>query len=280
MFLRGGGISAVAFSAPPALLASPSSPKPALVRIGLIITAITLIRPVSQRASSGALDGVPSLSPTTVACGFYRGLWCAGTVSVEGIGRAASMGDLAEVERLVGQEPGLLNARDGIYRQTPLMRASYWGHLAVARWLVDKGAAINKRDNAGRTALYCACSHGHAPVVRFLVEKGADPSIGTTWGWSTLIAASDEGNVEVVRFLLGLSGGKASIHHRSSSGDTVLFRACYMGNEGVARLLLASGADPTIATNDGTTSTAIAKQHHLSPTIREARPNAAWRRCR
>jgi hypothetical protein len=44
-------------------------------------------------------------------------------MEVEGIWLAAKEGDLAEVERLVRQDPGLLDAKDGDYRWTPLM----WG---------------------------------------------------------------------------------------------------------------------------------------------------------
>jgi hypothetical protein len=41
-----------------------------------------------------------------------------------------------------------------------------------------------------------------------------------------------------------------------------LLRACCYGRGGVVRALLESGTDPTFATNNGTTPTAIAKHHH------------------
>jgi hypothetical protein len=59
------------------------------------------------------------------------------------IWHAARAGDVGEVERLVGQDPGLLNARDGI-GFTPLMLASRRGHVGVVRFLLDKGAAVNE----------------------------------------------------------------------------------------------------------------------------------------
>jgi ankyrin repeat protein len=181
-----------------------------------------------------------------------------------GIWRAAKAGDLAEVEALVGQNPGLLNAGDNL-RMTPLMFASQRGHVGVVRWLVDQGAAINERDAMGCTPLYYACVYGHSPVVRVMVESGANPTIAGTYsadtaGWTPLIAASDQGRLEVVRVLLGHPGAKATINSRDRQGRTVLWLACHWGRGGVARALLEGGADPTIADSEGITPTAIAKQ--------------------
>jgi ankyrin repeat protein len=178
---------------------------------------------------------------------------------MEGIWRAAKEGDLAEVERLVGQDPGLLNAgdRDGL---TPLMHAATGAHVGVVRWLLDKGAATNKRDKNAVTALGLASGFGRSPVVELLLERGANPTIAGEGGWTPLIAASSRGHLEVVRLLLGHLSAKATLNHGDCNGKTALWQACSMGHGAVARALLESGADPTIAHSDGTTPMAIAKQ--------------------
>jgi ankyrin repeat protein len=70
-------------------------------------------------------------------------------VNASAVCRAAGEGDLAEVERLVGQHPGLLKARAGRMGQTPLMWASSEGHVNVVRWLLDQGAALNEGMSGG-----------------------------------------------------------------------------------------------------------------------------------
>jgi hypothetical protein len=176
-----------------------------------------------------------------------------------GIWRDAYLGDLAEVERLVGQDPGLLNARDRL-GMTPLMLASESGQVEVVAWLLDKGAAINERHCQGCTALSFASSDGRLSAVRLLMERGADPTIATDKGSPPLLVASSQGHLEVVRVLLDHPSSEAIINHRNHNGETALWRACFWGRWGVGRALLESGADPAIASNDGTTPTTIAKQ--------------------
>jgi ankyrin repeat protein len=191
------------------------------------------------------------------ACG------CAGSRAMADIWGAAAAGDVGEVQRLVGQDPGRLDARDG-GGMTPLTLASREGHTGMVRWLVDNGAAINERTAGGLTALYYACFDGHAPVVKLLLERGADPTISTRGGMTPLVAASFGGHLEVVRLLLGLPSGQITVNHRNDHGQTALWWACYNGHGGVVRLLLESGADPPLETSSGTTPVAIAKEDNAA----------------
>jgi hypothetical protein len=75
---------------------------------------------------------------------------------------AARRGDVGEVERFVGQDPGLLDAWDFLGR-TPLIWASERGHVRVVRLLLDKGAAINNASRGSRfTALWWPPRRGAA----------------------------------------------------------------------------------------------------------------------
>jgi uncharacterized protein len=144
-------------------------------------------------------------------------------------------------------------------RHDALDLGRYDGKLELVRWLLENGAAIDERDDAGRTALWGACARGEVPVVRLLMERGADPTIATEeFRLTPLMVASYEGYPEVVRVLLRHPVAKRTINHRGSSGQTALLKACFWGRGGSVRVLLEGGADPTIVDDNGTTAMAIA----------------------
>ena len=70
---------------------------------------------------------------------------------------------------------------------TALFMASDYGHLEVARLMIEKGAKLDLRDNNDATALYIASRNGHLEVARLLIEKGATVDLQTMHGATALI---------------------------------------------------------------------------------------------
>jgi hypothetical protein len=183
---------------------------------------------------------------------------------------------LEAVERLVRQDPDLLNAKDGEGR-TPLMLACVWSDWDLALWLIDQGAAIHEQEVRSTAALWFACETNSTPVVQRLMDMGADPTIPADFGTSTplKIAASDN-FLEIVRLLLGHPSVRATINCRDPNGKTALWEACRHWNDEVIKLLLGHGADPTIADNDSTTCMAAVKGRYANRRLpEEARESVA-----
>ncbi|KAF5829326.1 ankyrin repeat-containing domain protein, partial [Dunaliella salina] len=57
--------------------------------------------------------------------------------------------------------------------RTPLWTASFNGHREVVHLLLNKGAVVDKANNAGATPLFVASQQGHMDVSRLLLERGA-----------------------------------------------------------------------------------------------------------
>jgi len=86
---------------------------------------------------------------------------------------AVNAGNYSEIDSLL-KEQADINAITNI--ETPLMFAVRNGDMKMTKYLIKKGADINKKITIGnRTPLYNAIMYGKADMVKLLLDKGADP---------------------------------------------------------------------------------------------------------
>ena len=91
------------------------------------------------------------------------GLFCATTIVAQETGTkpatpgddiwtAARKGDLTALQQHI--DAGIdIEVRDEEHKSTPLHHAAYFGQLETVKWLVEKGAGMNVRNNNGNTPL-------------------------------------------------------------------------------------------------------------------------------
>lgn len=92
---------------------------------------------------------------------------------------AASRGHGPVIERLLkaGSKPAMVTAT-GVQ---PIHLAAQAGSADGVRFLIDRGADVNARDNThGRTPLVFAASQNRVDTMRMLIEKGANSKLETT----------------------------------------------------------------------------------------------------
>ncbi len=192
--------------------------------------------------------------------------------------RAAGNGDVAEVRALLarGANP---NVRDE-QGDTPLMRVARL-HLtsipddrkniprdseACARLLLDKGAGVNARNTAGRTALLIsmegfASEHGvtgaDERLARLLIGHGADIDAADSQGWTPLLQTLDLWADQPALVELLLSKG-ANANARLQDGRSGLMLAARLGKHERLPTLIAHGADLNARNNDGATVLMVA----------------------
>jgi len=160
---------------------------------------------------------------------------------------------------------------------TALMYAAREGSLEAGKMLADSGADLNVTDPDGTSALEYAIINGHYDVGKMLLDKGAYPNLADRAGMTPLYAAVDmhtlgstfgrpditravaEGSVDLVRSLLAHKANpnaqlKTRVLKRQfnpgdarlGEGATPFLRAARGGDATLMRILIESGANPTL----------------------------------
>ena len=168
---------------------------------------------------------------------------------------AASRDNAAGVKAAL-EAGAAIEARDN-HGQTVLLFAVQRGNLALARDLIQIGADINAAAMNHDTPWLLAGALGRTEMLAAMLDTGkVDYSKRNRYGGNALIPACERGHVDTVRLLLKRS--KIDVNHINNLGWTGLLEAVILSDGGprhieIVRMLLAAGADPNIADNDGIT---------------------------
>ena len=119
---------------------------------------------------------------------------------------AAAVGRTARVRELLDEDPSLANAwaEDGFQ---PLGLASFFGHVATARLLVERGAEVNSasRNDMKVMPLHSAAAaddpEARYEIAKLLLEAGAEPNARQQDDFTPLMAADQSGDERLGQLL-------------------------------------------------------------------------------
>lgn len=147
--------------------------------------------------------------------------------------------DLPGLQALAEKDPAVLAFKDSRGRSL-LHGAAAYGHLEMARWLIDRGADVNALTVEMTTPLMQASLAGQIEIARMLIAKGADIEARNSHGRTALILVGRErGDVETARLLLDAG---ADINAADRSQDTPLSLSAWRGFARLVDFLLDRGA--------------------------------------
>lgn len=107
------------------------------------------------------------------------------------------------------------------------------GNTKMAELLIEKGADVNFKDEAG-TALIWAVDSTSIEIVELLIEKGADLNVQNKDGWTALMWATNKGNTKIAELLIGKG---ADLNVQEYKGKTALDIAIENNNKEMIALL-------------------------------------------
>jgi len=152
---------------------------------------------------------------------------------------AARKNDIEKVNELIVKGADV-NAKEKVVGEgyTALFHAASYGHTAIVKLLIEKGASVNERPGRN-TPLIIASWGGYTDTVQVLLEAGADPNAKDESGWTALTQAARKGYVEIARLLIKKG---ANVNVRLSDGNTPLSWAKAKQNQEMIELLKRAGA--------------------------------------
>eukprot|EP00736_Rhodelphis_marinus_P003709 Rmarinus@m.8005 len=161
------------------------------------------------------------------------------------------------VQYLITKEDAI-NCVDA-HGKTVVCAAALTGQAGLVQFLIeDCGADFEKASTVGWNPMYVAALNNHLAIVRYLVERGACYDRRNGHGATPLYAASQMDHMGVVEYLVGVG---ASLDTADQDGCTPLWVAASSGNLRVVKFLVEHGADYWKANADGVTPRKIAKQN-------------------
>ena len=131
---------------------------------------------------------------------------------------AASIGDLDTVKSHIDNKPGLVNsyAPDGF---TPLGLSCFFGHITVAKYLIEKGANTSQSSNNPLKVapIRSACTISNYEIAELLVLNGADVNVREQADYAPLHIAAISGQTKLAKLLIE---NGAEINSKMLNGKT------------------------------------------------------------
>lgn len=141
------------------------------------------------------------------------------------------------------------------HERTALLLAATYDRVAAAEVLVAMGASADALDDRHDTPWLVTGVTGSVRMLEALLPANPDLTIRNRYGGLSPIPASERGHADYVRRVVQTG---VDLDHVNDLGWTALLEAVILGDGGeahqeIVRILLAHGADRTIADRDGVT---------------------------
>jgi uncharacterized protein len=151
---------------------------------------------------------------------------------------AIKQGNLAEVVRLIGNDPSRLRI-DSPFGTWLHMAASH-GKLDIVRWLVSQGVDVNAIGGMGeRRAIDEAAANGYVDVVKLLLDSGATLDVSESVRnplFAAIVGGISDSHTAVAKLLID-SGIDTTVKYPNLDNMDALEHAREWGRSDIVKLL-------------------------------------------
>ncbi|XP_026751581.2 ankyrin repeat domain-containing protein 27-like [Galleria mellonella] len=159
---------------------------------------------------------------------------------------------------------------------TALHIACIHGKATIVESLIDMGSNVNATDVNECTPLHYASSRGHQNALLLLLHSGANINETNIDKNTPLHLSVNNGHMNCVKAIIYFaehSRKKVIINCVNESGNTPLHLASKWGYEGIARLLIENGAEPSLPNKNNKTAFDYAHNLKILNVLKSCTPN-------
>ncbi|CAG9786255.1 unnamed protein product [Diatraea saccharalis] len=159
---------------------------------------------------------------------------------------------------------------------TPLHVACIHGKAAIVELLIEMEADIDATDLNECSPMHYAASRGHQNALLLLLHSGANINKTNVDKNTPLHLCVNNGHMNCVKALIYFSEHsrkKLMINATNENGNTPLHLASKWGYEGIARLLIENGAEPSIQNHNNKSSFDFAHNLKILQVLKSVTPN-------
>ncbi|EDO35910.1 predicted protein [Nematostella vectensis] len=155
--------------------------------------------------------------------------------------KAVARQDLDQVRKILSENNSVVEVMDK-FGLTPLMVAAQKGYIDVMETLLEFGADPNYFNSSGKTCMMISCYSGQEEPAKLLRERGVEWGSRDKNGLTSVHWAADGGHDDLLLWMLK-DGAQVDLEDTYNGWTPLMRVACLSGNDEVAEVLIAKGAD-------------------------------------
>jgi len=123
----------------------------------------------------------------------------------------------------------------------------YKNDIEILKYLINNGADVNKENEEGETPLHRACAWQYMDIIKILVENGADVNKGNKNGYTPLHEACRGDNKYLVKYFIENGG---DVNKEDEKGRTPFLNACSNSNDNILKTIFEYGINVNVNKED------------------------------
>ena len=125
----------------------------------------------------------------------------------------------------------ILATKETFKSRTPLLTASFHGHISLCKTFIANGASLDHQDEDGYTPLMYAASENHQELVKYFILQGANLRMKNRYGETALKCAMVNKRFEIAKLIKTFTNENEDENNEDNAKKKALLEAKKLGKK-------------------------------------------------